>query len=195
YHLAGPYRILAGVIAVAVLATSLALGAVRVVTLPVAPELRRFAARLARSCAWLVAVGVAAGSVTVPLTNMTVLHRWLAPATLVYVAVLPIALLVCFAALEFTLRRLDDGNGRSQAPSVLFGIIVVGIFAGISYSLFPFFIPGRLTIWEAAASVDALRWLAPGMAVTTALLAAVTVLAVRHAARAHAGNVAIVAHP
>lgn len=177
------YAILASGIAVCVLAAYLLLAAGRIIANAAEEDARSRAARWARLAAWLVAAGVAAGSVTVPLTNLTVLHRWLAPSVLAYMAMVPVLTLLAFATLEFSLRRLDGAPGWRAVPSGMALLIVVLVFVGVGYSLFPYLIPGRLTVWEAAAAGDALSVLVPGVVAAVVILAGFSVMGARRVRR------------
>jgi len=97
-------------------------------------------------------------------------------------AAVPVLTLLAFATLEFSLRRLDGSLRWRAVPQAMALLIVILVFTGVGYSLFPYLIPGRLTLWEAAASGDVLAWLAPGLIAALIFLALITVLVWRRSA-------------
>jgi cytochrome d ubiquinol oxidase subunit II len=62
-------------------------------------------------------------------------------------------------------------------------VLAVGVFvlaaAGLGYSLFPYVVMDRLTVWEAASSPAALKVILIGVAISVPAILAYTVLAYR----------------
>ncbi len=123
-----------------------------------------------------VAVGVALVSVATPLASATVRDRWFDfPRTLV-VMLLPLA---CAAA-WFWLWRLTGRFMRGEktpewAPYAGAVAIFALSFAGLAYSIFPYIVIDRLTIWEAAAHPSALKVILAGALVVLPFIAGYTV--------------------
>jgi cytochrome d ubiquinol oxidase subunit II len=106
-----------------------------------------------------VALGVALVSLGTPFVSATVREKWFSFPLLVFLSPLPLATLVCGVLL---LKNL----GRSDVKPFLYAIaIYVLAFAGLAYSLFPYVVIDRLTIWEAAAHPSALTFILVGTAV------------------------------
>ena len=136
-------------------------------------ELQRRAVRWARRTAWLTAAAVAAVSVTMPLMSRAILHKWLVLPDMLLLAPVPLVTLLAFALLEFTLRRLPLPDDRlCWLPFALVVTIVVCAFIGLGYSLFPYLIMDRLTIWQGAAAVGSLRIVLWGTAVVLPVIVA-----------------------
>jgi cytochrome d ubiquinol oxidase subunit II len=57
-------------------------------------------------------------------------------------------------------------------------VFMLGFF-GLAYSLYPFVVMDRLTLWQAASSPDALKIILVGVAISVPAIAAYTVLAYR----------------
>jgi cytochrome d ubiquinol oxidase subunit II len=64
-------------------------------------------------------------------------------------------------------------------PFVLVVLVLVLGFFGLAYSLYPYVVMDRLTIWEAASSPAALKVILAGVVVAVPAIAAYTVLAYR----------------
>jgi cytochrome d ubiquinol oxidase subunit II len=127
-----------------------------------------------------VALGVAAVSLATPLVSATVRARWFDfPATLPLM-LLPIASVAIGIAVWTALGRLKRGAIHADwLPFVGATAIFVLAFAGLAYSLFPYLIVDRLTIWQAASHPTALRFVLVGALIVVPFIIAYTVFAHR----------------
>jgi cytochrome d ubiquinol oxidase subunit II len=106
-----------------------------------------------------VALGVALVSLATPLVSETVRHKWFDfPRTLALMA-LPGGTLALWLWVWVCLGKSD---WKPFAGAVA---IFVLAFIGLAYSLFPFVIMDRLTIWEAAAHPSSLTFVLIGTAI------------------------------
>ncbi|HEX9810497.1 MAG TPA: cytochrome d ubiquinol oxidase subunit II [Burkholderiales bacterium] len=123
-----------------------------------------------------VAIGVAAVSLATPLVSETVRARWFNfPGTLPLM-LLPILSIAGGIGVWVALGRLKRGAIRAEWLPFAGGIaIFVLAFAGLAYSLFPYLVIDRLTIWEAAAHPSALRFVLVGALIVVPLIVAYTV--------------------
>jgi cytochrome d ubiquinol oxidase subunit II len=120
-----------------------------------------------------VALGVALVSLGTPLASETVRHKWFDfPRTLALLA-LPAATAAAWLWVWFSLGKSDR---RPFAGTVA---IYVLAFAGLAYSLFPFVVIDRLTIWEAAAHPSALGFMLVGTLIVLPFIIGYTVYAYR----------------
>src|SRR5262245_14686015 len=120
--------------------------------------------------AW-VALGVALVSLATPLASETVREEWFDfPRTLGLMA-LPAATVGVGFWVWLTLGRSDS---KPFAGAVA---IYVLAFIGLAYSLFPYVVMDRLTIWEAAAHPSALSIMLIGTAVVLPFIIGYTVYA------------------
>lgn len=120
-------------------------------------RLRRRVARWGRYALWATVMGLAGVAVMTLLTNLSVLQKWFSLPWLFYVAPLPVALLGCVAALEFWLRRQPVSERRLRwLPVALVGAIFALGFFSLAYSLFPYLVVGKMTVWQGAASPETL---------------------------------------
>jgi cytochrome d ubiquinol oxidase subunit II len=120
-----------------------------------------------------VALGVALVSLATPLASETVRSRWFDFPRTLGLMVLPAATL---AIGIWVWRTLGKSDTKPFAGAVA---IFVLAFIGLAYSLFPYVVMDRLTVWEAAADDSALRFVGAGVLVVFPLLFANTVYVYR----------------
>ncbi|RPH46689.1 MAG: cytochrome d ubiquinol oxidase subunit II [Burkholderiales bacterium] len=168
----------AAVIAVLLPAAYVLLGACWLV-LKTEGALQRRAVGWARTAWPAVAVGMALISLATPLASETVRARWFAMPE--FIALLPIPL-VTVAALLGARATLEPRTAESRWCWVPFALVVL-VFVlgavGLAYSLFPYVVIDRLTIWEAASATEALVVIAVGCAITVPVIAGYTVFSYR----------------
>jgi cytochrome bd ubiquinol oxidase subunit II len=122
-----------------------------------------------------VALGVALVSVATPMAAESVFLKWFRfPATLALM-LLPLATVAAGIWMWRAVKRVERGDHTREwhafaATAAIFFLA----FAGLAYSLFPFVVIERLTIWDAAAHPTALRIVLYGAAVVVPLIAAYT---------------------
>ncbi|SOE18508.1 cytochrome bd-I ubiquinol oxidase subunit 2 apoprotein [Hoeflea halophila] len=116
-----------------------------------------------RAIAWLraslglVALGMAAISLATPLASARIWDRWLGFPETLFLAPLPVLTLVLFLWLWRLSAQLPlEGDRMNLAPfAALSGIFALG-FAGLAWSFYPYVVPGRITIAEAASATESL---------------------------------------
>ena len=127
-----------------------------------------------------VALGVALVSLGTPLVSQTVYAKWFDfPRTLVLM-LLPLATLAAGWLVWATTGRLRRGEREwDWMPFAASVAIFVLAFAGLAYSLFPYVVMDRMTIWEAASHPSALKFVLVGVAIVLPFLIAYTAFAYR----------------
>ena len=103
-----------------------------------------------------VALGVALVSLGTPLVSETVRAKWFDFPRTLWLMLLPLATLAAGVYVWIQLPRSDWKPYAGAAA--IFGLA----FAGLAYSLFPYIVMDRLTIWQAAAHESALAFLGIG---------------------------------
>ncbi|MCG2578762.1 cytochrome d ubiquinol oxidase subunit II [Dechloromonas sp. XY25] len=131
---------------------------------------------------WLTALGIAGVSLATPLLSPDIFARWFAVPNVFLLAPFPIITAVLFAVAAVALRRLpaqlDAGDeGGTWLPFAAAIAIFVLAFHGLAYSLFPWVVPQRLDIWQAAADPESLAVIFAGVAFVLPLILAYTVFA------------------
>ncbi|HXZ92058.1 MAG TPA: cytochrome d ubiquinol oxidase subunit II [Burkholderiales bacterium] len=105
--------------------------------------------------AW-VALGVALVSLATPLASATVRAKWFDFPHTLGLMLLPLATI---AAGAWVWRTLGRSDWKPFAGAVA---IFALAFAGLAYSLFPYLIIDRMTIWQAAADPSSLEFVLVG---------------------------------
>jgi len=127
-----------------------------------------------------VALGVALVSVATPLASESVRDKWFDFPRTLGLMLLPLG---CAAA-WLSIWRLTalKRNGRSipdWGPFAAAVVIYVLAFAGLAYSLFPYIVMDRVTIWDAAAHPSSLKIVLAGALIVLPFIVAYTVYSYR----------------
>ena len=109
--------------------------------------------------AW-VALGIALVSAATPLASATVRSRWFDFPQALAAMPLPVATLASGIWLWRSLGRSD------WQPFAAAASIFALAFAGLAYSLFPYLVLDRLTIWQGAAYPESLAFVLVGALIT-----------------------------
>ena len=141
--------------------------------------LQQRAVRWAKTAWAPVVLGMLLVSLATPWVSPTVRERWFQlPA---FIALLPIPLATALALLGAR-TMLNSRQVLAKACWVPF-VCVVAVFLfgafGLAYSLFPYVVMDRLTIWQAAAATESLVVIGIGCAITVPTIAGYTVWAYR----------------
>ena len=124
-----------------------------------------------------VALGVALVSLGTPLVSETVRDKWFDFPRTLGLMVLPIATVVAGGWLWRASGRVHaKTDWQPYAAAVA---IFTLAFAGLAYSLFPFVVIDRLTIWDAATHPSGLKALAIGAFAVLPFIVGYTILSYR----------------
>jgi cytochrome d ubiquinol oxidase subunit II len=168
----------AAVIALALPAAYVLIGACWLV-LKTDGELQRRAVRWARLAWPAVVVGLALISAFTPWISPTVRDRWFVWPQFAWLLPIPLASAALLLALRRVLASPRVLGDACAWPFVLAtGVFATG-FAGLAYSVWPFVVIDRLTMWQAANAPAALRAIGIGVAVTLPVIAGYTVFSYR----------------
>ena len=121
---------------------------------------------------WM-ALGVALVSLVTPLASETVRHKWFDFPQVLWLMLLPIGTVLSGILLWLSLGKSD------WKPFACAVAIYVLAFAGLAYSLFPYVVMDRLTLWQAAAHPSALKFLLAGAAIVLPFIVGYTVYVYR----------------
>jgi cytochrome bd ubiquinol oxidase subunit II len=120
-------------------------------------ELQQRAVLWLRSALVFTALGMAAVSIATPLASPRIFDRWFVLPDMIWLAPLPILSAALFAWLWWQTFHLPKENDRhSMLPFLTLAAIFTLGFAGLAWSFYPFVVPDKLTIWEAAAAPGSL---------------------------------------
>jgi len=147
-------------------------------------ELQRRAIAWARGSLWLCALGVAAVSLATPLVSQQVFDKWFAFPNLLLLAPIPVVTAALFFITDYTLRKLPDllaadSHAFCWLPfAATVGVFVLAFF-GLAYSLFPYLVVDRITVWDAASAPASLKIILAGVLIVLPTIVAYTAFSYR----------------
>ncbi|WP_374654185.1 cytochrome d ubiquinol oxidase subunit II [Dongia sp.] len=116
-----------------------------------------------RAVAWasraliFAAIGMAAISIASPSVSPRIFEKWFGGPTILLLAPLPVGAAVIFTALAILLRNLPDSGDRwCRLPFIAVTGLFALAFTGLAYSFYPYVVPDRLTLFQAAAAPESL---------------------------------------
>jgi len=127
---------------------------------------------------WFVLAGLAAVSLASPFVSPRIFERWFSMPEFLVLAPLPIASVFLIGVLWISLRHLPDEADRwSWVPFVTSIALFTLAFAGLAYSFYPYVVPERLTLYEAAAAPESLFIILVGALFVLPVIVGYTILA------------------
>jgi cytochrome bd ubiquinol oxidase subunit II len=143
-------------------------------------ELQRRSLRWATLSMVLTVAGVAAISLATPFASERILDKWFSWPLMLWLAPLPLLTAAAFIGIFASLRRLRLGHSRREWPPFVLSVwVFVFAFAGLAYSLFPYLVVDRMTIWEAAAARESLMVVFVGTCIVLPMIVGYTVFSYR----------------
>jgi cytochrome d ubiquinol oxidase subunit II len=142
-------------------------------------ELQERAVQWAR-IAWAPMVGgLVLISMATPWVSATVRQRWFSLPEIIALAAIPLMCGASLLALRALLGTRHVRGAVSWLPFVLLVMVFVLGFLGLAYSIYPYVVLDRLTIWQAASSPEALKVLLIGTCISVPAIAGYTVFSYR----------------
>jgi cytochrome d ubiquinol oxidase subunit II len=119
-------------------------------------------------------------SLSTPIVSETIAAKWFTLPEFIGLAPIPIATVVAFGAVYWVLHRADIARA-GYAWLVMAGTVLVCVMAtlGLAYSLYPYVVLDRLTVWEAASSTASLTFVLVGLVLVLPFTIAYTVFVYR----------------
>jgi cytochrome bd ubiquinol oxidase subunit II len=132
----------------------------------------------ARDGIWGLVLGIGAISAATPLVSTRIFDKWFLWPEAAYLAPLPILSGLIVFGLWRLLGRMPLAADRwSWLPFALATSLWTMAFGGMAYSFYPYVVPDRLTIYDAASAPESLQIILYGVAVVLPTILAYTVLA------------------
>ncbi len=143
-------------------------------------DLQLRAARWARRCAWLMALGLVVVSVVNPLISDRVFDKWLGNDWSLFLLLIPFLCALLFVINDRFLARFPyPDDFRCWLPfAVSIGLFVLA-YSALAYSFFPYVVPEQLTFWEAASAPESLKFILVGVVIVLPAIIAYTLFAYR----------------
>jgi len=127
---------------------------------------------------WGLLLGIGAISAASPLVSERIFAKWFSFPEVLLLAPLPLASAALLGVLWTTLRRLPtDDDSLAWVPFACGTGLFVLAFFGMAYSFYPYVVPERMTIFEAASAPESLAIILVGAVIVMPIIAAYTVLA------------------
>ena len=131
----------------------------------------------ARGGIWGMALGLGSVSLATPFVSARIFERWFTFPEMVLLAPLPLLSLALIVLLWIALRHLPTkGDHFAWFPFAGATTLMVLGFFGMSYSFYPYIVPERLTIYEAASSPESLKIILFGALFVLPMIIGYTVL-------------------
>ncbi|WP_372658803.1 cytochrome d ubiquinol oxidase subunit II [Hydrogenophaga sp.] len=143
-------------------------------------ELQAHAVRWARRVLWPMALALVAISAATPLVNPAVVDKWFGAPQIFGLLPIPLSCALAFFAVRWVVTHpkvVQAGYGWVVFASTV--LIFVLAFFGLSYSIYPDIVIGRMTVWQAAVSTESLTVLFIGVAITLPVIVTYTVFMYR----------------
>lgn len=120
-------------------------------------KLQKKAVRWAKKSLIGTSLGMFLVSIATPLLSDRVFIKWFVLPEFLFLLPIPLFTGILIVSLWFILNSLPkEDDKHCWVPFVTsIGIFLLG-FAGLAYSFYPYIVPDKMTIWEAASSYDSL---------------------------------------
>ena len=172
------YDVFAGAIAIALPAAYVLLGACWLI-MKTEGELQEHAVRWARLAWWPMVVGMGLISLATPWVSASVRERWFSMPELIALLPIPLTTVAALIGARAMLKSERVLGKLCWAPFMLIVAVFVLGFFGLAYSIFPYVVMDRLTLWQAASSPAALKVILIGTCISVPAIAGYTVFAYR----------------
>lgn len=139
-------------------------------------ELQHKAVTWARTVVWPMGLALVGISLATPMVSQAVFDKWFALPQLIGLLPIPLACAAAFYAALHVLYRpkvVEAGYGWVVFASTV--LIFLLAFLGLAYSIYPYIVIERLTVWQAASSTQALVVILIGTAISLPAIVAYTI--------------------
>ncbi len=134
----------------------------------------------ARKLVWAAALGMIAVSAASPLASARIFEKWFALPQVLILAPVPLVTAVLFVQLLRQLSAPDWTRPEHDwGPFQIAASVFVLGAAGMGYSFFPYVVPDRLTVWDAASARGSLAIILVGALVTLPMIIGYSIFAYR----------------
>ena len=138
------------------------------------------AVRWAYRVLWPMLIALIAITIATPIISTTVFEKWFSLPNFIGLAPIPIMTAIAFWTLQHVLSRpqvIKAGYGWVVFASTV--LIFVLAFIGLAYSIYPYIVMDRLTVWQAASSTASLKFFLVGVIITLPAIIGYTIFVYR----------------
>ncbi|CAN7542207.1 cytochrome BD ubiquinol oxidase subunit II [Acidovorax sp. Leaf78] len=143
-------------------------------------DLQTKAATWGQRVLWPMGLALLGISLATPLVSHTVFAKWFVLPELFALLPIPLACVAAFFAIRHVLgtpRVVQAGYGWIVFVATV--LIFMLAFLGLAYSIYPYIVIDRLTVWDAASAPESLVVIGIGMAITLPAIIVYTVFMYR----------------
>ncbi|MEM1047080.1 MAG: cytochrome d ubiquinol oxidase subunit II [Pseudomonadota bacterium] len=165
-----PHVLFAALIAVCLSASYALIGACWLIY-KTSDELQKKAIGWARTALVFALVGMVAVSLATPAVSPRIFDKWFQVPEILLLAPLPLFSALLFTMLYLVLKAMPfSGDRFAWAPfAITAGVFVLG-YSGLAYSFYPYVVPEKMTIYEAAAAPESLMIILVGTLVVLPII-------------------------
>ncbi len=143
-------------------------------------DLQRRAIHWAQRSLWLMAGGIALVSAVTPLVSSRIFDKWFDFPNVVLLAPVPLMTGALIIAMGWFLRQLPrPKDALCWLPFAMTVAVYILCFHGLAYSFYPYIVPDRLLIDDAASAPESLMIIFAGTVVVLPMLIGYTAFAYR----------------
>jgi cytochrome d ubiquinol oxidase subunit II len=172
------YPLFAGAIAVALPMAYVLMGATWLV-MKTEGDLQDRAVQWARTAWAPMAAGLILISMATPWISATVRARWFSLPEVIALMAIPLTTTIALISVRALLNSRVVRGPLCWLPFLLLILVFVLGFLGLAYSIYPYVVIDRLTIWEASSSPAALKVIFVGTCISVPAIAGYTVFSYR----------------
>ena len=141
-------------------------------------HLQRKAVSWAQGGIWGLVLGIGAISLATPFVGDRIFDKWFSLPSILYLSPLPILSGALVVWLWSMLRQMPfAGDQKSWLPFAAATALWVLAFTGMAYSFYPYVVPEKLTIYDAASAPESLFIILIGTCIVLPTILGYTVLA------------------
>lgn len=141
-------------------------------------ELQIKAVQWAKIMLGLTLIGIAAISIATPLTSERIFYKWFALPDIIFLAPIPLTTGALALLMFMLLKHMPLAQDRyAYAPFMIAILIATLCFFGLAFSFYPYIVPEKLTIVDAASAPESLMIILVGTLFILPILIGYTALA------------------
>lgn len=142
--------------------------------------LQKKAIHWARIGLWLTTLGMVVVSIVTPLVNAAIFAKWFSLPHFFLLAPIPVITGLLIIGLAWLLHHLPQPQDKwSWVPFLgAIGVFILA-FHGLAYSFYPYVIPEKMTIWQAASAPESLMVIFVGAVVVLPCILGYTIYSYR----------------
>jgi cytochrome d ubiquinol oxidase subunit II len=124
--------------------------------------------------------GVISVSIINPIINDDVYNAWFNASVLWLIVPPPLLCMILFVVQDCALSKLKINSAKGAwLPFLFSALIFVLCFFGLTYSFYPYIVPGQLTIFDAVAAPESLNFLLYGVIIVVPTIVLYTLFSYR----------------